>query len=100
MSLIDSLLDNVKDVIASAKKPLQKRLINRGLEKALDAIEGIKGDAELKVIDLREQLITAKSEDEVKQIFSQIVKARETVVNAIATEDLLKAEKAELFDNK
>ena len=86
MSLIDSLLDNVKDVIASAKKPLQKRLINRGLEKALDSIEGIKGDAELKIIDLREKLITAKSEDEVKQIFNQIVSARETVVNAIEKE--------------
>ena len=97
MSLIDSLLDNVKDVIAAAKKPLQKRLVNRGLEKALDSIEGIKGDAELKIIDLREKLVTAKSEDEVKAIFSQIVSARETVVNAIATEELLNAEKAELF---
>ena len=97
MSLIDSLLDNVKDVIASAKKPLQKRLINRGMEKALDAIEGIKGDAELKIIDLREKLVTAKSEDEVKQIFSQIVLAREKVVNSIATEELLNAEKVELF---
>ena len=97
MSLIDSLLDNVKDVIASAKKPLQKRLINRGLEKALDSIEGIKGDAELKIIDLREKLVTAKSEEEVKQIFNQIVSAREIVVNAVTTEDLLKAEKAELF---
>jgi UDP-N-acetylenolpyruvoylglucosamine reductase len=38
-----------------------------------------------------------KSEDEVKQIFNLIVSARETVVNAIATEKLLNAEKVELF---
>lgn len=95
--LIDKLLEFGSTVIAEMKRPLQKKLIKRSLEKSFDSIESQKQDAELAIVSLREKLITCKTEEEGKTIFSAIVVQKTIILNCDSTVELLKAEEKELF---
>ena len=99
-TLIDRLLENGKELVKDLKRPLQKRKINRGLESALDKVEGVKLDAESELNDLRLQLVKAKTEAEVCDLFNDIADRLQTISDSDNTAVVLKGEKKTLFETE
>lgn len=90
--VIDLLLKGVK-IFEAGRILLQKKTINRGMEKAFDEIEAQKLNAESEMQKLRVSLFEAKDETEVKNILSKIAGQRANLKNCDATLELLQEEK-------
>ena len=90
--VMDLLIKGVK-IFEVGRIILQKKTVNRGMEKAFDEIELNKINAEREINKLREDLMKAEDETAVKNILSKIAAERAKIKNCDATTELLQEEK-------
>lgn len=89
--VMDLLIKGVK-IFEVGRIALQKRTINRGMEKAFDEVALEKLNAEREIQKQRGELMKAEDESSVKNILSKIASQRAKIKNCDATELLLKEE--------
>lgn len=98
--VIDALLKMGKEAVKTIKIPIQKRKIQRGLESALDKVEGLKLDAEGDIHDLRLKLVKATTENEICDLFNEIADRLQTIKDCENTTVVLKEERKNLFEEE
>lgn len=95
-TLIDKLLSGVDEVVKAAKRPLIKKQIKRAFEAAIDNVDGQLVDAQLKLQDLREQIV--KNPESASSYINSIVEQQAKIDNAEKTKVYLEKEQTELFN--
>ena len=95
MSLIDKLLKGAEDVVKEAKRPFVKAKVKSAIESAIRSAEEARVDANIELGDLRKVLVESPKDAGVT--INKIVGERNTIEEADATIDALKAEQEELF---
>lgn len=96
VTLLEKLLDKTSEALGVRKKGLQRKMIDRSLDKTFDEIEGAKIDAETEKVDLLERLARISSEDEGVELFKELTEVQQTLDACEETRKKLQQVKDEL----
>jgi len=94
--LVDLLLDGADELVKKAKKPFIRKKLKRAFESAVDSAEEKKVDAEIKIQDLRKELV--KDPEKAEKLLNDIIEQKTIIERADKTIGIVNNEKEAWFE--